>query len=127
MSKAWQAGELGLPWEVMQVAEVVPAEPGPGEIRIRVEAADVNFADILQCQGQYQVRLDPPFTPGMSAGGVVDAVGEGVTSPAVGQRVIGMTIGGDGGFAEYAVVGAEHATVVPEGVSMITGRGTSSV
>lgn len=120
MARAWQARELGLPWEVMEVAEVEVPEPGPGQIRIRVEAADVNFADILQCQGQYQVRLDPPFTPGMSAGGVVDAVGEGVSSPAIGQRAIGMTIGGDGGFAEYAVMGAEHAVVVPDGVSTAT-------
>ena len=71
MARAWQARELGLPWEVMEVAEVEVPEPGPGQIRIRVEAADVNFADILQCQGQYQVRLDPPFTPGNKMNNVV--------------------------------------------------------
>ena len=86
MARAWQACELGLPWEVMEVAEVEVPEPGPGQIRIRVEAADVNFADILQCQGQYQVRLDPPFTPGMSAGGVVDAVGRGSLHPPSGSE-----------------------------------------
>ncbi len=119
MPRAWQARELGLPWDVLSLAEVDAPTPGPGEIVIDVGAADVNFADILQCQGQYQVRLDPPFTPGMSAGGTITATGEGVDLE-VGQRVIGMTIGSNGGFADVAVMQASGVTVIPDDVPVAT-------
>lgn len=116
MARAWQVPEYGLPWDVLEVAVVDPPEPEPGMVRIDVEAADVNFADILQCQGQYQVRLDPPFTPGVSAAGIVSAVGAGVTDVEVGQRLIGMTQGTSGGFAEHAILRGGDATLIPDDV-----------
>ncbi|MEM7091810.1 MAG: NADPH:quinone oxidoreductase family protein [Actinomycetota bacterium] len=122
MSRAWQVNELGLPWDVLQVAEVSVPEPGEGAVVIAVEATDLNFADILQCQGQYQVKLEPPFTPGMSTGGTIVSVGAGVDLVA-GQRVIGMTIGSSGGYAEHAVLATSNITVVPDDVPSLTAVG----
>lgn len=119
MPRAWQVTELGLPWDVCELNEVAAPEPGAGQVRIDVEATDVNFADILQCQGQYQVRIPTPFTPGMSAGGTIAAVGEGVDL-AIGQRVIGMTYGGNGGFGDTAIMRAADVTSVPDDVPAAT-------
>ena len=61
--------KLGDPWALLEMEELdLPAANGD-QIKISVEAADLNFADILQCQGRYQVKLEPPFTPGMTAAG----------------------------------------------------------
>jgi len=86
------------------VVDVEVPEPGPGEVRLKVEAASVNFPDILICQGKYQLRLEPPFTPGMDLAGTVDAIGDGVTDFAVGDEVAGGNR--FGAFAEYAVAPA---------------------
>ena len=67
---AWQMSELGDPWDKLNLVETPSPKPGPGTLHIQVKATDVNFADILQCQGGYQVKLAPPFTPGMTAGAV---------------------------------------------------------
>lgn len=70
-------------------------EPGPGEVRLRIKAASLNFPDLLLCQGKYQLKLDPPFTPGMDTAGEVDALGEGVTCFDIGDAVVaGMRFGG---------------------------------
>lgn len=113
--KAWRLPALGDPWDLLEVADV----PSPGlsadALRVRVEATDLNFADILQCQGVYQVKRTPPFTPGMSAAGTV--LEAGVSSNfAVGQRVVGPTAEGAGGFAEEALLHAEQSHPVPAGI-----------
>jgi NADPH:quinone reductase len=64
----------------MQLAEVPLPEPGPTQVRIRNHAASVNFFDLLQIQGKYQVRPAFPFTPGAEVAGVVDATGSEVTT-----------------------------------------------
>ncbi|MEM9667786.1 MAG: NADPH:quinone oxidoreductase family protein [Pseudomonadota bacterium] len=87
------------------IADIDRPEPGPGEIRLKIEAASVNFPDILICQGKYQLKLDPPFTPGMDMAGIVDAVGEGVIDLKVGDEVAGG--GRFGALAEFAVVPSE--------------------
>lgn len=117
--KAWQIHELGDPWDVMSLDDIDSLEPGPGMVRIAVEGTDLNFADILQCQGSYQVKLETPFSPGMNSGGTITAVGEGVNLE-VGQRILGSTVGGRGGYAEEAIIAAEGCTVVPEGVETVT-------
>jgi NADPH2:quinone reductase len=117
--KAWQMPSIGDPWNALEVVDLPSPEPGPGMVRVKVEATDLNFADILQCQGRYQVRLDPPFTPGMTAAGVVEAVGSEV-SLEVGQRIVGPTVGGHGGYAEEALVLAEQAQVVPDDIDLLT-------
>ncbi|MFE6307444.1 quinone oxidoreductase family protein [Nocardiopsis sp. NPDC057823] len=104
--------ETGGP-EVLRVSEVVDPVPGPGEVLIDVEARGVNFIDIYQRSGQYDVPL--PFVPGMEAAGTVAAVGEGVGDLSVGQRV-GWAMA-PGAYADRAVVKASLVVPVPEEVS----------
>ncbi len=119
--KAMRLHELGDPWDLLRLEEVDAPEPEGDDARIRVEACDLNFADVLQCQGVYQERHDPPFTPGLSAAGVIDAVGP--DSPlTVGQRVIGMTAGGWGGYAEHALV-PSTVEPVPDDIDGLTASG----
>ena len=96
--------------------EHVPVpEPGPGEVRIRIRATSLNFPDILLCQGKYQLKLEPPFTPGMDIAGEIDAIGEGVENFVVGEAVVGgMRFGG---FAEFAVVSTEGLQKKPSQLS----------
>src|SRR4030095_3849565 len=81
--KAWQLRAWSEP-EGMTLEESAVREPGEGEVRIRNRAAALNFFDILQIQGKYQVKPPFPFTPGAEAAGTVDALGAGVTGLAVG-------------------------------------------
>ena len=119
--KAMRLHELGDPWDLLQLEDIDPPEPEGDLSRIRVEACDLNFADVLQCQGVYQERHDPPFTPGLSAAGVIDAVGP--DSPfEIGQRVIGMTANGSGGYAEQALV-ASTVEPVPDDIDGMTASG----
>ncbi|MEU3767547.1 zinc-binding dehydrogenase [Amycolatopsis keratiniphila] len=91
----------------------VPAA-GPGEILLKVTAAGVNFADVMQTRGTYEDGPEAPYVAGFEAAGEVVAVGEGVTAPAVGDHVVGT---GNGAFAEYMVMPASGAVAVPEGWS----------
>ena len=75
--KAWRVHAWGEP-ETMTLDEVAVAEPDAGQVRIRNHAAALNFFDILQVQGKYQVKPPFPFTPGAEVAGIVDAVGAGV-------------------------------------------------
>lgn len=119
--RAWQIPELGDPWEKLQLVDSPAPEPGPGQMHIRVAAADLNFADILQCQGQYQVKLDPPFVPGMYCAGEILATGPDVPDHfAVGSSIIGPTEAGKGGFAEEAVLSCEEAYLIPDGVDPVS-------
>lgn len=96
------------------VLDEIPApEPGPGEVRLKVEACGVNFADTLRVAGKYQEKAPLPFSPGGEVCGIVDAVGEGAAL-APGTRVAAM---GGGGFAEYCVVPAALCSPVPEGMT----------
>jgi NADPH2:quinone reductase len=103
--------------DVLSYEEVPLPEPGPGQVRVRIAAIGVNFVDIYRRKGQYQGQL--PFTPGSEAAGVVDAVGEGVTEVAVGDRVASAEI--PGAYAEYAVAPARVLVTLPEGVNSQVG------
>jgi len=98
---------------VLQDVEM-PA-PGPGEVRLAVRAAGLNFADLLMIGGSYQDTPGMPFTLGLEAAGIVDAVGPGVTAPAPGTRVAATMR--CGALAGFAIVAAEHCTTLPEGVA----------
>ncbi|WP_018352443.1 NADPH:quinone oxidoreductase family protein [Longispora albida] len=89
----------------------VPA-PGPGEVLVRVEAAGVNFADVMQTRGTYHGGPRAPYLAGFEAAGEVAALGAGVTGLTAGDRVIGI---GHGAFAEYMVMPAAKAAPVPDG------------
>ncbi len=112
--KAWQVGRLGEPVEVGELVEVGRPEPGAGQVLVRVRAVALNFADVLLVRGQYQVRPPLPFTPGVELCGEVSAVGDGVSEPAVGQRVIGTPVMPHGALAEYALMEAAEAYPAPE-------------
>ena len=113
--KAWRINELGDPWKRLVVEHMDSPPLGQGQVRIQVEATDLNFADILQCQGRYQVKLKPPFSPGMNSSGSILAVGEGVDLE-IGQRVVGPTMGGFGGYASESVLLAEQCQILPASV-----------
>ena len=86
--------------------ELPDPEPGPGEARVRVHAAGINYADLLARAGMYQEAPDPPCVVGYEIAGEVESVGEGVESPAVGDRVFGGSR--FGGHAELVVTGARN-------------------
>lgn len=108
LCKAWG------PPEDLVVEEIALREPGPGEVRVRVRAAAVNFPDVLIVQKKYQMQPELPFTPGSELAGEVIAVGEGVSALRPGDRVISYC--GIGAFAEEAIVPA--ATVMPMPAAM---------
>jgi NADPH2:quinone reductase len=99
------------------VVEDMPAPAlGPGQARVRVGAAAVNFPDVLLVADKYQLSVPPPFVPGSEFAGVVTEVAADVagTGVAVGDRVMGTAL--VGAFAEEAVVGAGMLRPVPDGV-----------
>jgi NADPH2:quinone reductase len=108
--KCWQVQKFCEPGEMVFTDGALP-QPGPGEVRIRVHAAGLNFFDILQIQGKYQVKPGFPFTPGAEVAGVVDAAGPGADSFAPGDRVLCNT--SSGGYAEYAVGSADKTFAIP--------------
>ncbi|HVX43578.1 MAG TPA: zinc-dependent alcohol dehydrogenase [Mycobacteriales bacterium] len=127
----------------LQIQELPVPEPRPGEVLVRMETSGLCHTDIHAAHGDWPVQPDPPFVPGHEGIGYVEALGEGVTTRAPGDRVaiawLGYAcgecrycIGGwetlcerqqnsgysvNGSFAEYAAVPAAFATPVPDGVS----------
>src|SRR5438132_3837815 len=100
------------PPEVLKVEERPDPQPGPGEVRIRVRAAGINFAALLARMGLYQDAPKPPCVVGYEVAGEVDMVGDGVESPAVGERVLaGCRFGG---YAELVVVRAGDTVPLPD-------------
>ncbi|HEU4955975.1 MAG TPA: quinone oxidoreductase [Gemmatimonadales bacterium] len=107
--KAIRVHHTGGP-EVLRLEDVPTPEPGPGQLLVRIEAAGVNFVDIYHRTGLYKVQL--PFTPGREGAGVVERVGQGVTTARPGDRVV--TESAVGTYAEYAIIAAERAVPVPD-------------
>jgi NADPH:quinone reductase-like Zn-dependent oxidoreductase len=105
--------------ETLSLDEVESPVPGPGQVRVRVLACSINFPDVLIIQDMYQFKPPRPFAPGGEAAGVVDAVGEGVTSWKAGDRVIAML--GNGGLAEEVLVDQGRLFPLPDGVSFEVG------
>ena len=103
------------PAETLVVEDVPAKDPGPGEVRVRVKAAGVNFPDVLIIQKKYQMQPALPFTPGSEAAGEVIAVGEGVTHVKPGDPV--MAYAGIGCFAEEVTAPADKVMRIPAGVS----------
>jgi NADPH2:quinone reductase len=97
-------------------------ETGRDEVRIRVHAAGINFADILMVSGQYQVKPRFPFSPGLECAGVISEVGGDVQGLAVGDRVLAVTRFG-GSYVEELVVGAATVVPIPENMDFVTAAG----
>lgn len=102
--------EYGPP-EVVRVEERAAPTAGPGQVGVRVEAAAVNYPDVLLVAGTYQVKVAPPFVPGSEFAGVIDQIGPGVSDFAVGDRVSGT--GMVGAFAQHVVVDPACLALVP--------------
>ena len=100
--------------EVLSLAERPAPQPGPGQIVAEVAAAGVNYMDIYQREGVGGYGRSLPFVTGGEGAGTVTAVGEGVTSPAVGDRVAWV---GPGSYAEQVVLPAERVVPVPSAIS----------
>jgi NADPH2:quinone reductase len=109
--QAIRVHEFGGP-EVLVCEETSLPEPGPGEARVKIQAAGVNFIDIYHRTGKYPGRL--PITPGMEGAGTVDAVGSGVSDLKPGDRVAYAMV--RGAYAEYAVVPAQKLVSLPDDV-----------
>jgi len=102
--------------EVLELRDVPLPEPSRGEVRVRVRATAVNRADILQRLGKYPAPPGSPVDiPGMELAGEVDALGDGVTDRAVGDRVFGIV--GGGSYAEYVVVHGRTLARIPDGMT----------
>ena len=117
--KAWQVTEWCEP-EGMHWNEIEVPKPKPGQVLIRVRASALNFFDILQVQGKYQVKPPFPFTPGAEVSGEVEAVGEGVTHLKVGDRAA-YASNPPGSYSEARVMPAKTVCKLPDGISFETG------
>jgi NADPH2:quinone reductase len=110
------------PPEDLVVEEVDEPSPDSGQVLVDVRAAAVTFPDTLMLADKYQFKAPPPYIPGGEVAGVVAAVGDGVTTLALGDRVVGG-LGVTGGFAERAVVPAAGARVLPDTVDFAESTG----
>jgi len=106
----------------LQVADRPVPEPGGGEVRVRVSAAGLNRADLLQRAGRYPAPPGVPAdVPGLEFAGTVDALGDGVDGLLPGARVMGIVAGG--AQAEYLTVAAAHCAPVPDALDPIAAGG----
>lgn len=98
-----------------------PGAPGSGQVRLRIAAAGLNYADLLVTAGKYQVKQEPPFIPGFEAAGTIEAVGPGVTAPKPGDTV--MAIPEAGAFTEIAILSADRVYPAPKGLDAAEAAG----
>ena len=107
------------PPESLVLEEIDSAPLGPDDVRIQVRASGVNFLDLLIIEGKYQFKPELPFAPGAEVAGEVIEVGSQVSSFHLGDRVIGMSRWN--GYADEAVVPADHCLPMPTRMSFETG------
>jgi len=99
----------------LAVRETADPRPGPGQVRIRVHAAGLNFAEVMAAQGMYPDAPKPPCVVGYEVAGMVDALGGRTEGLAAGQRVLAMTH--FGGHADLVCVPAEQVLPIPDTMS----------
>ena len=117
MPRAVIADQFGPP-ETYQLRSFDPGPPGPGELRVAIKAAGISYVDVLTAMGKYQFQPPLPFIPGSEYAGVVEALGEGVTGFAVGDRVNGSGMGGI--FAQANNFPAANVNQVADGMELET-------
>lgn len=118
--RAWQVTTLAEPAEALTQQSVPTPVPAEGEVLIRVAAVAANFPDVLLARGEYQVKPELPFIPGVECSGTVVALGLGVSTFAVGDRVIAGKIGV---LAEYAAVDAASVHPIPASFDFVSASG----
>ncbi len=114
--RAFQVTEYG---KTAFTQDAAKPEPQPGEVLLRIHACALNFADLLMVKGTYQEKPPLPFSPGMEVAGEVVALGAGVTSPEIGDRV--AVFGGNGGLAEFGCFSAALCVPLPDQMDFKTG------
>lgn len=113
--RAWMLRRTGGP-DALELTEMDDADPGPGEVAVRVRAIGINYAEVLSRKGLYGWAPRRPYVPGLEATGVVVATGAGVDARRIGESVIcGMKYGA---YAERVVVPADRAIPAIEGFSV---------
>jgi NADPH2:quinone reductase len=128
MPKAIVCRELGSP-ESLRLEQFASVPLKPGQVRVAVRAAGINFPDILMAAGEYQLKPELPFTPGMEAAGDVSEIAGDVPGIAVGDRVIVKLR--HGGYADEVVVTPAQVTPLPstfdytEGATFLAAHGTA--
>lgn len=110
--------------DVLSWDEVPEPVPAPGEVRVRVSAFAINWADLLERAGRYPGAPEPPYIMGHDLAGVVEAHGAGVTAPALGARVFGVLPGG-GAAAELVTAPASQFYLAPEGLTAAESAGAA--
>jgi NADPH2:quinone reductase len=99
--------------------ELPTPQPGPGQVLIRIQAASLNFPDLLIVQNKYQMKPELPFVPGSEYAGTIEAVGEDVKHLVVGQTV--ACLSGTGGFATHTLAPSKLCLPLPDGFSATDG------
>lgn len=117
LSKAIQIQQPGGP-EAMNLVDVTVGDPGPGQVRIAHKAIGLNYIDVYQRTGLYPLPL--PLTLGMEGAGLIEAVGEGVTHLAVGDRAA-YAANPPGSYSERRVMPAMNVCKLPDAISFETG------
>ncbi|HEX4059241.1 MAG TPA: NADPH:quinone oxidoreductase family protein [Galbitalea sp.] len=112
--KAWQVERLGEPREVMNLVDAEIPVVAPDEVLVKARAVAINFPDVLLARGEYQVKPELPFTPGLELCGTVIEVGSEVANVTVGSRVVGSKIGL---LSEYSVLAGSAVFPAPEALS----------
>jgi NADPH:quinone reductase len=116
--RAWRTHEYGQPGTALQLDEVEVPEPGDGEVRVRALGIPLNLNDLERITGgNMMVRPDLPYAPGMEVMGTVDACGPGTESWA-GRRVVAITRGAHGAFAEYSICPAVSLFDMPDDIPL---------
>jgi NADPH2:quinone reductase len=105
--------------ETLVLLDLAEPQPARGEVRVRVRAVGVNYPDVLIIEDRYQFKPERPFSPGAEFAGVIDAVGEGVTGFAVGDRVLAFT--GWGAMSEAVTLAAGRCVAMPQAMDFETG------
>lgn len=112
--------EYGPP-DTLVIEERDDPVPGEGQIGVDIEAAGINFPDVLAIAGKYQVKTPTPFVPGNEAAGIVYEIGPGDSQFAVGDKVIVNTAGG--AFAEKCVADTDKSIALPDDLDFEQGAG----
>jgi NADPH2:quinone reductase len=117
----WVAAGLGTPTEALEIRSVEVGVPGPNQVRVATETFCLDFNDIDTIHGRYGLlKFDPPFVVGMAAAGTVDAAGPGAEA-LLGRRVVGCTVGVQGGYASAALLNTATVQTLPSWLSFVDG------
>jgi NADPH:quinone reductase-like Zn-dependent oxidoreductase len=105
---------FGPPADVLKLGDYPMPQPGPGQVRVKLVMSPIHNHDLMTIAGRYGYKPAMPYVPGTEALGVVDALGEGVSTLKLGQRIAG---GATAAWAEFYLVDAARAVTVPDSIA----------